>query len=309
MTMTLRQFFRIVEMRTKIISVSTFSTAVLYTVYRTSHFDLLRFLLMAAAVLLVDMGTTAFNIYYDYQRGVDREDFEKEREKVLVYEGVPPEAALLAALSLFSGAVVFGLIIGLLTGLQVIAAGALSMAVGYFYTGGPYPISRTPVGEVFAGGFLGTVLFLITWFVTAGYLPDYPDLPVHAVLASLPSLFLIASILTVNNTCDIEGDKIAGRRTFSILFGQKAGETLVYILGLLGFGTAIVLGLPGIGVLPATSPIILAAVSIPTVLEYRTLHRRGYSQAAKAPSMGSISKIFMFYTLAMWLSLGIGIIF
>jgi len=305
--MTLNQFFRIVEMRTKIISISTFSTAVLYTLFRTGYFNLLRFLLMAAAVLLVDMGTTAFNIYYDYRRGVDRADFEKEREKVLVYEGVPPGAALLTALALFAGAALFGLIIGLLTGLQVILAGALSMAVGYFYTGGPYPISRTPVGELFAGGFLGTVLFLITWFVMAGYLPDYPELPVEAVLASLPSLFLIASILTVNNTCDIEGDRIAGRRTFSILFGKKAGETLVFVLGFLGYGTAFVLGLPGVEVFPALSPIMVAAASVPAVLEYRSLHRRGYSQATKGPSMGSISKIFILYTLAMWLSLGTGI--
>jgi len=38
------------------------------------------------------------------------------------------------------------------------------------------------------------------------------------------------------------------------------------------------------------------------------MHRRGFAQATKGPSMGSISKVFMLYTLAMWLSLGAGIL-
>ncbi len=329
--MTLSQFLRIVEIRTKIVSLSTFSIAVLVTRYWTGSFDLLRLALMAVAVLLVDMGTTAFNIYYDYRRGVDRADFEREREKVLVYEGVAPGAAFLTATALFAGAGFFGLIIALLTGVEVLIAGGACMAVGYLYTGGPRPISRTPFGELFAGGFLGSALFLITWFVMAGYLPEYETLPSRALLGSLPSFFLIASILTVNNTCDIEGDREAGRRTFSIIFGKKAGEAAVYILGFLGFGTAICLGLTGGGpfvergafaasstfveggvfsgggVFPPLTSVLVAVAAVPAWLEYRTLHRRGFSQATKGPSMASISKILMLYTLAMWLSLGIAI--
>src|SRR6056297_2030788 len=310
--MTLSQFLRIVEIRTKIVSLSTFTIAVLATRYWTGSFDLLRFALMAVAVLLVDMGTTAFNIYYDYRRGVDRADFDREREKVLVYEGVAPGAAFLAASALFAGAGFFGLIIAFLTGVEVLIAGAACMAVGYLYTGGPRPISRTPFGELFAGGFLGSVLFLITWFVMAGHLPEYETLPPRALLGSLPSFFLIASILTVNNTCDIEGDREAGRRTFSIIFGKKAGEAAVYILGFLGFGTAIVLGLTGGGifvdgggtfigiwvfpeggVFPPLTSLLVAVAAVPAWMEYRTLHRRGFSQATKGPSMGSISKILM----------------
>ncbi len=298
--MTLQQFFRIVEMRTKIVSVSTFSIAVLYTLYSTGSFSWLLLVLMAAAVLMVDMGTTAFNIYFDYLRGVDHADFEREKEKVLVYEGVAPGTAFLTGAALFGGAVILGLIIAFLTGWQVAAAGALCMTVGFFYTGGPRPISTTPVGELFAGGFLGTVLFLITFFVFSG------QIGLHTLYASLPSFFLIASILTVNNTCDIEGDRASGRRTFSIVAGRRTGEIAVYVLGALGYGGVAALSIAG--VFPWWTAIAIAAAAVPAVQEYRRMHRRGFIQATKGPSMGSISKIFALYTLSMWVSIGLGIV-
>ena len=298
--MTLKQFFRIVEIRTKIVSVSTFSIAVLYSVYAAGSFSWLLLGLMAAAVLMVDMGTTAFNIYFDYLRGVDHADYQREKEKVLVYEGVAPGAAFLTGAGLFGGAAALGLIIAFLTGWQVAAAGALCMGVGFFYTGGPRPISTIPAGELFAGGFLGTALFLITFFVFTG------QMGWHALLASLPSFFLIASILTVNNTCDIEGDRASGRRTFSIVAGRRAGEIAVYVLGALGYGSVAALALAG--GFPWWTAATIALAAVPARQEYRRMHRRRFIQATKGPSMGSISKIFALYTLAMWISLGLGIV-
>ncbi len=304
--MTLVQFFNIVEIRTKIVSVSTFTIAVLYTFYATGRFLLLNCLLMGAATLLVDMGTTAFNIFYDYWRGVDHSDHNREKEKVLVHEGVAPGAAFLAAAGLYTAAGILGAVLALLTGWEVLAAGGLSMAVGFFYTGGPKPISRTPMGELFAGGFLGTVLFLITWFVMAGHMEGIADFAPQAAAASLPSFFLIASILTVNNTCDIEGDAAAGRRTFSIIAGRRAGEAAVYILGLLGFGSGAVLGLTG--VLPEAAVPAAAAAGLLSAPVYISMHRRGFTHATKGPSMEGISKVFILYTLAMWGALAAGII-
>jgi len=60
---------------------------------------------------------------------------------------------------------ILGLILGYLTSFYLVLIGSFCMGVGFIYTGGPYPISRTPLGELFAGGFLGTVLFLISFYV------------------------------------------------------------------------------------------------------------------------------------------------
>ncbi len=52
--MTFRQFFRIVEIRTKVVSISTFSLAVLYSAWRTGAVRLWETLICFVAVFLVD---------------------------------------------------------------------------------------------------------------------------------------------------------------------------------------------------------------------------------------------------------------
>jgi len=289
--MTIKQFLAVVEIQTKIISVSTYLYAVLFSVLVTGTISWPLFALMTAAVLCVDMGTTGFNSYFDHKLGTDHADYTVEKVKVLVHETVSPKSALTASAALFFIAGVLGLIIASMTSWYILLAGGASLMVGFFYTGGPYPISRTPLGELFAGGFLGSVLFLITYFVQTG------ELTMEAFLVSLPMTFLIASILTVNNTCDIQGDIQAGRKTLSILLGKKKSEILLYLEHIAAYG--ITLALIIAGMLPLIMlPFLVFAVTA-AALTFRDMHRKGFSLQRKAPAMGEISRIFLTYSLGM----------
>ncbi len=94
----------------------------------------------------------------------------------------------------------------------------------FFYTAGPKPVSSTPFGEIFAGGFLGTVLFLLVCFVSNRKIYIF-------ICSSFTSdFFVIAQILTVNNTCDIKGDRAAGRKTLSINCRKKNISILLFFL-------------------------------------------------------------------------------
>jgi 1,4-dihydroxy-2-naphthoate octaprenyltransferase len=294
--MTVNDFLRIVEMRTKIVSVSSFLIGTLFAAAIGDSFSLLRFVIMAAAVLCVDMGTTAFNSFFDFESGVDTLDSDKEGDKVLLRTGVGAGHALLVAGGLFGAAVVLGLVLTVMIGIEIALIGAGCMAVGYFYTGGPYPISRTPVGELFAGGVLGWVLVVLSYYVQTESFGS------EIALVGLSSLFLIAAILTVNNTCDIEGDTTAGRRTLSIVVGRSHAEALVYLQVTVGY--AIAVGLALVGILPLRTVALLAVAIVLTLREFRRMHRRGYSHETKGPSMGSISNIFLWYSGAVILSLG-----
>ena len=286
--MTLYQFARIVEIRTKVVSVSAYLIGTLFAVYRTGNFDVAAGLVMLLAVLAVDMGTTGFNSFFDYYRGVDSRETNREKDKVLVHQGVPPGVALLVSLALFGLAMPLGILLAFLTGWEIIPIGAFCMAVGYFYNGGPLPISRTPLGELAAGGFLGSVLLLLSFWVQRGALTP------EALLVSLPSLLLVASILTVNNTCDIAGDTQAGRKTLSILLGPRVAPWLIYLLGAAGFLLTAYNSFRGI--LPDWCGYLGAVAAPLLILEYRKMHRRGYSHETKGPSMGSISRVFTIYT-------------
>jgi 1,4-dihydroxy-2-naphthoate octaprenyltransferase len=163
------------------------------------------------------------------------------------------------------------------------------MLVGFLYNAGPLPISRTPLGEVFAGGFLGWVLVSLTIFVVRGGSLSPEDL-----LVGVPSMLLVASILTVNNTCDIHGDALSGRRTLSVLIGRLWGERLVYFMGALAYLSSI--GLVLLDVLPLPVMAGLLAAGLASLPLYTSLHRRGLNHETKGVSMGAISKVLIRFT-------------
>jgi 1,4-dihydroxy-2-naphthoate octaprenyltransferase len=294
--MTARQFLAVVEIRTKIISVSTYLIGTLYVVWSGTAVRPVVAVLLAVSVLCVDMGTTALNSFFDYVRGVDTGGRIREKNKVLVHEGVAPGHALIAGIALFAIATGTGIAVAWLTTWWLVVAGVIGMTIGFLYTGGPLPISRTPVGEIFAGGALGSLLFLVVVTAHAG-LPGWTE-----VIASLPSTLMIASVLTVNNTCDVEGDREAGRRTLSLLVGSRWGEALVYLQGAGTFGLLVLMAgscsgtvlpdLPAVGVWISLAGFLLAVVL------YIRMHRRGYAHGTKGPQMVDISRIVIVFTLA-----------
>ncbi|MFP3960642.1 MAG: prenyltransferase [Spirochaetaceae bacterium] len=290
---------RVAELRTKIISVSTFSLGTVYAAYHLGEFSLVRTIVMLIAVLGVDMGTTAFNSYYDARGGVDTRKDNRERDKVIVHSGLSSGFALLVALGCFAVAAVFGLVLSVLVGTEVLAVGAICMLVGFLYTGGPLPISRTPLGEVFAGGFLGGVLFVLSYYVQT------ETVNVEVIHAALPSLLLVASILAANNTCDREGDRRAGRQTLAVLLGRPVSEAVIYSLGAAAHGLLLLHAWHGIAFPRIVVPAAAASFAY-AVYEYVRMHRRGYSHETKPATMQSISGVFLVYTVATFASLVIG---
>ncbi len=287
--MTLQQFNRIIEIRTKIISIGTFLSGTIYTLLLHREFSYTRFFIMMVAVLCVDMGTTGFNSYFDFKSGTDTADLNYEKDKVLVHEGVSPAVALGISLALFFVAAICGLILGYLTHFLLIIVGAICMGVGFFYTGGPYPISRTPFGEIFAGGFLGVVLFLISFYVQS------LTLTLESVIVSLPLLLLIGMILTINNTCDKVSDIKAGRKTLTIILTSKMNMHLIEGEFYGAFFYAIVLGFTPL--LPIQVSFTLLVAFFFAHKEFKKMIREGFSLTTKGPSMTHVSTLFLYYVI------------
>jgi 1,4-dihydroxy-2-naphthoate octaprenyltransferase len=302
--MSWHTFLRIVEIRTKVVSVSTFTLALLSALWTLGAVPWYLAVLLFVAVLAIDMGTTAFNTFFDYERGVDAPETNREADKVLVHQRVAPGYALVTGLGLFAFAAVLGLFLVIWTGWPLLVLGAVSLAVAFLYSGGKKPISSTPWGEFFAGFFLGTVLWVVVVFVLAA--PDrwLPEFWWKVPLTSLPSFLFIASILTVNNCCDREGDRMAGRKTLAILLGPRA-NALVLIQPLAAY---LVLGiLAGTGFLPWTFLIAALLGPAATVPTWRAMFHRGFHHETKGPNMGAVSRTFLIYTLVSVAAWAVGI--
>ena len=287
--MSFKQFLSIVYMPTKVISMVTFASGTLFALYSIGHLKPLIVLFMGLATLFVDMGTTGFNSYFDYRSGTDSKESESEDDKVLGREGVNPSLALLASVMLFGLAAIMGLILAYLTNWKLLLVGGLCMGVGYAYTGGPFPICRTPFGELFAGFFLGTTLFLISYYVQVGSVSQ------EALLVSLPFLVLIGMILTVNNSCDRLGDARAGRKTLTIVMGKWGTSFLLSLEGLLFLSLSLMPYFMGI------YPLFLILCLIPSFLwgayNLRKMIKRGFSEQNKQANMGTISQTYVVFTL------------
>jgi 1,4-dihydroxy-2-naphthoate octaprenyltransferase len=288
--LTAADVLSIVDIRTKIVSLSSLAIGTAHAVALRHEFAPAVFALMLAATLCVDMGTTGFNSYYDFVHGVDTRDTDVERSKALVQRGIAPRAAFAIAWAMFGLAAVFGLALGALVGWRVVAVGAACMAVGILYSAGPAAIARYPVGEPFAGGLLGLVLIALSAFVQ-GVAPD-----AGVLWLGLPSSVLIATILSVNNACDREGDARAGRRTLGIVLGATGAARAIVVQ--CAATLALALALIPLRVVPIAAVVPLAIAGAFGARTLAAMHRRGYSHATKGAAMGGISAIFVAYTLA-----------
>ncbi len=283
------QFNRIVEIRTKIISMGTFLSGSLFALATTQSWSWPRFLVMLLAVLFVDMGTTGFNSYFDFINGTDRAQYNLEKDKVLVHEGVSPSLALLISVTLFILAAILGLLLAHWTSYWLIPIGGVSMMVGFLYTGGPYPISRTPFGELFAGGFLGSLLFVLSYYVQT------LTFKWSAIVVSLPLLLLIGEILMVNNSCDRIADEIAGRRTLAILLGEQ--KSVIASRSILLGALLVQLLLPLLGLIPMVTLFFTIGGALLALPIWVKMEKRGFSLETKGISMGGISKIYLIHCL------------
>ena len=126
-----------------------------------------------------------------------------------------PKTVLYLAYGLFGAAVLLGLYICASSSWWLALIGLVCMAVGYLYTGGPFPISYTPFGEIMSGVFMGMVIILISYYIQTG------GLTWNVFLISLPITILVGGINLSNNIRDMVGDKENGRKTLPILAGRK----------------------------------------------------------------------------------------
>jgi 1,4-dihydroxy-2-naphthoate octaprenyltransferase len=199
----------------------------------------------AAALLgsiLIQVGTNLANDYSDARRGADAED---RVGPVRVTAGglVPPRQVLIATYVTFGLAVLCGLYLVFVAGIELLIVGIASIAAGVLYTGGPKPYGYEGLGEVFVFLFFGIVA------VAGSAFAQLESWPWQAFVLAVPVGLLAAAILVVNNVRDMDSDRRAGKRTLAVRLGRERGR-LIYAL--MVYGAYVVAPLPWL--LGALSP-------------------------------------------------------
>lgn len=228
-------------------------TGVCFAIYAEQVFHPLLALLMILSAVLIQIATNFFNEYFDYKNGLDTEE-SVGIGGAIVREGISPRAMLIAAFALYGISGIFGIILAANSSWWLLVIGGICLVIGYCYTGGPYPISRTPYGELFAGFLFGSGFSMIAYFTQTGHITLY------SFAISLPLVVLIGLLLTANSLRDRVADAENGRRTLAILLGHDRtvlfmifGFTFSYVwlFVLLAYGQNILILLPLLSALSA----------------------------------------------------------
>jgi 1,4-dihydroxy-2-naphthoate octaprenyltransferase len=195
------------------------------------HFDPLAFVAALLGAIFIQVGTNLSNDYSDARRGADTED---RLGPVRVTAGglVPPRQVLLATYVTFGLAVLCGVYLVAVAGLELLAVGAASILAGVLYTGGPRPYGYEGLGELFVFLFFGVVA------VAGSYFVQVQSLPWPAFACAVPVGLLASAILVVNNVRDLETDRRAAKRTLAVRLGRGRTRLLYAAMVAGGFACA-----------------------------------------------------------------------
>lgn len=252
--MTRESFFDLVEIRTKLASLFPFLIAVLFTNTYFHSFHWGKTLFFFFGMLAFDMATTAINNYMDFRKARSKEY--KYQENVIGKEQLSERTVVLIIFGLIGFSAIVGITLAIQTGWLLLLMGCACCFIGVFYTFGPIPLSRMPLGEVFSGVTMGLGIFAITIYLNTYdkklffmeldlkhfAITGSTTAALAVVWASIPLIATIANIMLANNLCDLEQDIENHRYTLPFYLGKKNAVILFNLLMYSSYA-AIVIGL------------------------------------------------------------------
>ena len=250
--------------------------------YRSWEIGVIEAALLLTACVLMQAAVNTFNDYMDFIKGTDsvQDNLEKE-DAVLLYAGVDPRKVRNLAFAFLGTAALIGLFFTVRKGPVPLLIGLVGGMIVLLYSGGPVPISYLPVGELISGFVMGALIPLgIAAAVTGELHPEVLPL-------CLPLVTGIGLIMMTNNTCDIEKDERAGRRTFPNCIGRERavlvyrGAVILWMILIVSDGAAV-----------SRTAIIasLAAVAAAYIPVYRFLLHSPLEQSTRVAQMKGILK-------------------
>jgi 1,4-dihydroxy-2-naphthoate octaprenyltransferase len=204
--------------------------------------------------LALQVGVNFANDYSDGVRGTDADRIGPVR---LVGSGAVSAVAVRnAAFVSFAVAAVSGLALAAVVSWWLLAVGAVSIAAGWLYTGGPRPYGYMGLGEVFVFVFFGLVATMGTEFVVSD------ELSVDGALAAGVVGLLSVALLVINNLRDIPGDRSSGKMTLAVRLGDAATRRMFVLTIVVAFATILVIGIrvPGALLALVAAPLAFAPV-------------------------------------------------
>jgi 1,4-dihydroxy-2-naphthoate polyprenyltransferase len=205
------------------------------------HFHWTHFIVILAAIALLQAGTNLINDYYDYLRGTDKMNTFGSSDLIRQRLIQPSHLLTCGFFSLGIGAVL-GAVAAFQGGPLVFLLGAIGVLCGYFYSATKHSLSSLTLGELVNFWVFGPFITLGAYMIQTGGSIDR-----SVILYSLPLGLFAAAVTHMNNMRDVEGDMHAGKRTIATLLALRWNRVIFLVLLLAAYTIIIVAALPHAG--------------------------------------------------------------
>lgn len=169
--------------------------------------------------VLIQVGVNYHNDYTDFVKGTDTAE-RVGPTRVTQAGYVAPDTMRRATVVVFALAVLAGVYLIIRGGWPILLVGVLSIASAVLYTAGPYSLADTGLADLFVLVFFGPIAVGGTFYVQALTI-TWPVL-----VAGFGPGLLSEGILLVNNIRDLDGDRVADKRTLPVRLGRRFGVIL-----------------------------------------------------------------------------------
>lgn len=182
-------------------------------------------LILLAICILMQSAVNVLNDYFDFKKGTDSAENSSDDafDAVLVYNNLNPKSVCSLAIGFLIVAAGMGFYLVYLTGWILLVIGLIGALIVFLYSGGKTPISYMPIGELVSGFVMGGLIPLACCYTLSGVFEPL------VLLVALPFIFGIGMILFTNNTCDIEKDINAQRKTISVVLGRDMAPNYYHV--------------------------------------------------------------------------------
>lgn len=185
-------------------------------------------LMMFLSSLCIQIGTNLVNDAIDFKKGADREG--RLGPLRVTQSGLLPFQKVMQM-------GIFSFILAFLFGIPLMISGGwiftliilLSIACGYLYTGGPYPLAYLGISDLFILVFFGWVSTLSAYYLQTDQIHSFVFLAATQIglLAIVPQ--------AINCLRDRVEDAKVGKKSFAVRFGSTASRWEITFLSLFPF--------------------------------------------------------------------------
>jgi len=225
------------------------------------------------SLLFLHAASNMISDYDDFKRGVDYKG-SLGGSGVLVDNILTPGQVFKGSLFLFGLAVVIGIPIIYVRGINILYFGLLGILGGFFYTRRPIGFKYIALGDLIFFFIYGPAIVVGTFYALTG---TYDS---HVLYASIPLGLLVVGILHANNFRDIIHDRKANIKTMATVFGE--GFAKIEYLFLITGAYLVIIGLVIFRILSPWSLIVFLSLppAVKNMASIRGVHVEDPSKIA-----------------------------